>query len=311
MAVLILDAKTALVGAREGIELCIRTVIPSLFPFFLLSILLTGTMYGARIPWVTPICRLFRIPKGGESLLLTGFIAGYPVGAQSVSQAYETRALSKEAAERMIIFCNQCGPAFLFGMLSNILNVKLCWLLWGIQIISALLTALALPGDPTPLPGYPTQKQISPMTAMRQALQVMGQVCGWIILFRVLMGYLERWALWYFPDHWKVSITCLLEISNGCMALAGLEELSLRFVLCAGMLSFGGLCVMMQTFSVVSPKLNRRRYFPGKVLQCAISLILASIMMQRWEILIPACLIGGLSLLKIRKNSSIPAAIGV
>ena len=35
MLVLILDSKTALAGAREGIDLCIRTVIPSLFPFFL------------------------------------------------------------------------------------------------------------------------------------------------------------------------------------------------------------------------------------------------------------------------------------
>ena len=36
MLVLILDGKTALEGARQGIELCLRTVVPSLFPFFLL-----------------------------------------------------------------------------------------------------------------------------------------------------------------------------------------------------------------------------------------------------------------------------------
>ena len=33
MLVLILDAKTALAGAKEGIQLCLYTVIPSLFPF--------------------------------------------------------------------------------------------------------------------------------------------------------------------------------------------------------------------------------------------------------------------------------------
>ena len=39
MIVLILDAKTALSGAREGIDLCMRTVIPALFPFFICILL--------------------------------------------------------------------------------------------------------------------------------------------------------------------------------------------------------------------------------------------------------------------------------
>ena len=42
MLMLILDGRTALTGAAEGIDLCIRTVIPALFPFFVLSPLLMG-----------------------------------------------------------------------------------------------------------------------------------------------------------------------------------------------------------------------------------------------------------------------------
>ena len=38
MLALILDGRTAIEGARQGIGLCLRTVIPSLFPFFVLSI---------------------------------------------------------------------------------------------------------------------------------------------------------------------------------------------------------------------------------------------------------------------------------
>ena len=41
MLVLILDGKAALLGAQAGVELCLNTVIPSLFPFFVLSVLLT------------------------------------------------------------------------------------------------------------------------------------------------------------------------------------------------------------------------------------------------------------------------------
>ena len=46
MLALILDSKTALLGAQSGLDLCVRTVIPSLFPFFVISILLTAPFGG-------------------------------------------------------------------------------------------------------------------------------------------------------------------------------------------------------------------------------------------------------------------------
>ena len=87
LLVLILDAKTALQGARQGVELCLKTVIPSLFPFFVLSILLTSSLLGSRIPLLRPLGRLCGVPKGAESLLIPAFLGGYPVGAQSVPEA--------------------------------------------------------------------------------------------------------------------------------------------------------------------------------------------------------------------------------
>ena len=49
MLILILDGRCALYSAAEGLELCIRTVIPSLFPFFNLSIGLVGCWTGLTI----------------------------------------------------------------------------------------------------------------------------------------------------------------------------------------------------------------------------------------------------------------------
>jgi hypothetical protein len=38
MMLLILDSRTSAAAAAEALEICIRTVIPGLFPFFLLSL---------------------------------------------------------------------------------------------------------------------------------------------------------------------------------------------------------------------------------------------------------------------------------
>ena len=68
MLALILDGRTAIDGARQGIELCLRTVIPSLFPFFVLSILLTSSLLGSSLIVLRPLGRLFGMPEGAEPL---------------------------------------------------------------------------------------------------------------------------------------------------------------------------------------------------------------------------------------------------
>ena len=77
MLVLILDARTALSGAKEGVELCLWTVIPALFPFFVASNLLSGNL-NAR--FLRPLGKLLRLPQGAEPILLAGFLAGIRLG---------------------------------------------------------------------------------------------------------------------------------------------------------------------------------------------------------------------------------------
>ena len=61
---LILDGRTALLGAQAGIALCLKTIVPALFPFFVLSILLTNALTDINLPLLSFLCGLLRIPKG-------------------------------------------------------------------------------------------------------------------------------------------------------------------------------------------------------------------------------------------------------
>lgn len=283
MLILILDGRTALEGARQGIELCLKTVVPSLFPFFLLSILLTSSFMGSSLPILRPLGRLCRVPKGAESLLVSGFLGGYPVGAQSVATAYRAGRLSKQEAERLLAFCNNAGPAFLFGMVSPLFPGQwMAWALWGIHIAGAIFAAVLIPGDHARTVTLSGAKPLSLPAALTASLRIMAAVCGWVVLFRVVIAFLNRWILWILPAAAQVAVTGLLELSNGCCELVNLSDLSLRFLLCSGMLAFGGLCVTMQTVSVTAG-LSLRYYFFGKLSQTAFSLLLAgAVVTGRW-----------------------------
>lgn len=316
MLVLILDGKTALSGASEGVMLCLHTLIPSLFPFFVLSILLTGALSGQTVSILRFAAKLCKIPAGAESLLAIGLLGGYPVGAQNVALMHQTGKLSDEDAARMIAFCNNAGPAFIFGILSSMFsNPIVLWLLWGIHIISAIAVGIVLPGGPGSGPTQPLKRQIRLTDALEMSVRVMAPVCGWVVLMRMMLAYLDRWFLWLLPQPVQIAVCGILELSNGCIRLAQLPDEHLRFLLAAALLSLGGICVSLQTISVTDG-ISKRYYFPGKILQCCISILLASILRPGDYpfITVIAAVIGTGCVLTLRfwkKSSRIPAMVGV
>ena len=301
--ILILDGQTALQGAYSGIEMCIKTVIPSLFPFITLSILLTSSLPGLNIPFLRSIGKVCGIPQGAESVLLSGFLGGYPVGAQCVAEAYRIRMISKQDAQRMIAFCSNAGPAFLFGMISPMFpHPGYAWALWGIHVASALLVGVFFPQKQESPVTHAPKESISITDAVQRSLRAMACICGWVVLFRVVISFLFRWFLWLLPIELQVLIVGILELSNGCVELSGISDLCQRFSICSICLSLGGVCVVMQTASVAQG-LSIRTYLQGKLVQTLISIFLCGCIFRKLRIVILLFPMILLWILLNRKNS--------
>ena len=275
MLIIILDSKCAVSSISGGINLCLETVIPALFPFFILSGILNSCFLGLSFAFMAPLRRFCKIPDGIESILLIGLISGYPVGARLATEAYETGCITKESARRMLGFCSNAGPAFLFGMLAGVFTQKITpWILWGIHIISSLIVAHILPWGTQEKCTLPQRDKISINDALHNAIRNIATVCGWVIVFRVVLAFFKKWFLWIFPLELQVLISGLIEISNGCILLQQIQNEGMRFIIASAILAFGGLCVAMQTVSVTG-KLGTGYYFPGKFLQTVISIVIS------------------------------------
>ncbi len=271
MAALILDTKTALQAGSQGVKLCLQTLVPSLFPFFLISNLLTSAFTGVKLPFVE---KLLKLPEGSGSLFLIGLLGGYPVGAKSIAQAHLQEGLSDDDARRMLAFCNNAGPAFLFGIGARLLpNISLCWLLWAVHILSAVIVGLLTPAEAGQAAQIPKAAPMPVTQAIRNSVETMALVCGWVLIFRVLLGFAERWFLWLLPEAAAILLCGILELANGCCRLPELSSTGMRFLLCAVFLGFGGLCVALQTKSVAGT-VDTGLYFPGKICQAAVSFLL-------------------------------------
>jgi hypothetical protein len=109
---------------------------------------------------------------------------------------------------------------------------------------------------------------------MEKSVKVMAGICSWVVIFRVILSFFERWFLWMLPNVPSIAIQMLLELANGCTLLNKIDNIGLRFVVCIAGLCIGGFCVLLQTLSV-SGTLGIGKYIPGKLLQTGISTLLA------------------------------------
>ncbi len=322
MAVLILDTKTAMVSAADAVDMCITALIPSLFPFFIVSTVMTSTLLSFRLPFLHPLGRLLGVPKGGEGIILMGLLGGYPSGAQSVAQAYKGGFLSAKDAERMLAFCSNAGSAFLFGIGARIFpDMRICWLLWGIHMLSAWIVGALTPGHSNGVISLAKKTGVSLTQALRCAVETMALVCGWVVMFRVILGFTQRWFLWWFPKEIQILFSGILEIANGCCSLQQISNLGLRISMCSVFIGFGGLCVALQT-KTVTAGLNSGLYLPGKVVQAAVSFLLCipvqlllepedRMHISPWPVVVAILLCLGYRLLSVKRRNTTGQSIPV
>ena len=272
---LILDRDTAMAGILQGMKLCATSVIPGLFPFFFLTSLMCFSLRGRDMPILSPLRKCMGIPEGGDYLLIPAFLGGYPMGAKAVSEAYSNGILDAATAHRLLFFCNNGGPAFFFGMLPAVLDdKKMIFCLWFLHVVSAILISLLLPGKMSAVITAPKAENINLSEVMTSAVRSTAMVCGWILIFRMVIKILERWILWRLPVCARVICCGVLELTNGCISLIQLEPVSLRFVLASAFIGWGGVCAAMQTASILG-KLSCSSYLTGKLLHSLFSAVLA------------------------------------
>ena len=264
-------------AVTEGLRLSVSVLIPSLFPFFI-CINLTNALgvTGLLARLFAPLMRkIFHVSGAGCTAILCGAIGGYPSGALCAASLYREGQLSQAEAESLLLFCNNAGPAFLFGAVGAVLGIGTagCLLLWAIHLLSALIVGLLNRPSALPDAARPSAARESSsgafVDAVRNAGQAMLQITLFVAAFSVLARLVTMAAAHILPEMACTVLTGMLELSGGIAALAGLSlPLRWKLTLASLFLGFGGLCVWMQAKAVLAPAgLSGRGMLAAKLAQ--------------------------------------------
>ena len=145
---LVVFSSSNLIATKNGLTLWATCVVPSLFPFFVITNLLSHTKVVSVIgklldKFMRP---LFNVPGIGGFAFVMGLISGYPVGAKIVADFREKGLVTQDEGERLLAFTNNSGPLFILSSVGIALfgDTKTGLLLLGTHILACITVGIIL-----------------------------------------------------------------------------------------------------------------------------------------------------------------------
>lgn len=281
-------------AVREGLSMCTDTLLPTLFPFFVLSALVVKTGLSDRLGhWLSPIMGpLFHLPGTCAAALVLGFVGGYPTGARTAAALYQSGRCTREEARRLLSFCCACSPAFLLGAVGNGLfgDSRYGLTLLGVHWIAAILSGVLL-NQSAPIPAKietgpltgPAQPFFSAFSdSVKDSFRAMLDLFAFVLCFAAVGRLIElsgipcRLAelLPLSHENSRALLMGLLDMPRWVMFLTagGIRE---RMVLSSLLLAWGGLSIHCQICSILHASgLSPVCFLKGKVLHAILSALL-------------------------------------
>ena len=238
----------ALTSAKDGLVLWAASLVPTLFPFMVITSLIVQYS-GARGKSVFGQC------------VFAGIVSGYPVGAAS-AYLLKQQGADEEQVSTLAAFASFCSPGFmlstigtgLFGDSRMGLAVAIAhyasWL--AMWITYKLAGGLRFGKIAAQQEERPVVFSHALKNSVENGINSILCVGGYVVLFSILISLVQKFSMSKIPAFVNCLFGTLLELDNGAILTC---QSGLPVAVQAAFLSFGvtwgGGCVVMQITGIV------------------------------------------------------------
>ena len=280
----------------DGLKLFLYNVFPSLFPFFILTRILTNLGVGETISKVIrkPISKLFGTSAIGGYVFALSILSGYPVGAKMVSEYVKNGKITLEEAKKIISFTSTSGPLFIIGTVGAqmIGDVRAGYVILASHVMGAFLNGLLYRGDGFHLSELDVETYDDNVfsDALSSSITSIFQVGGSIVFLNVLIVALQDLKVidvisslisTFIGNRFQAECIAIgsVEITRGIKLFCALENKKDIIVPVATIISFGGVSVMAQSMTFLrSVGIKSSYYLLTKTSQAILTYALATLM---------------------------------
>ena len=265
-------------GVTYGLELSVQNLIPTLFPFFILSELWSKT-FSVKDDGLLGKCfeRLFKVNSSALTAFLSGIICGFPLGVKTAVDLYDSDNINKDELLHLCGFINNPSIAFVvFGVGAGLYNsVKYGIELYLCVVLSAIIIGLIFRGKEKKIckSNDNSGQSFNLVKSIKNAGLLCIAVSSYVIFFSSLLFLIRALA---HSDILISIISPLFEVSTATRIIADNQGglCGSASMLTAFALGFSGFSVHLQTFAIMPPEISRSKYIIMKLLQGLLTSIL-------------------------------------
>lgn len=299
---LVADPKRYIASVYNGMLLFATSVAPALFPFFFFTRILTsvGTAQILGDALKKPIARFYNCPSVGGYVFFMSAISGYPVGSRLLSDLCAAGIIDRRQVKAISAFTSTSGPLFIVGTVGTVMfsSATFGYLLMAVHFAGALINGFIYRIKAKDAKEYGELVRTPPDfddllgKSMTSALTSLFIVGGYIAVFSMIadvltdIGLVDALAaplvslysaVGWEPDAAHGTVLGLIEITRGCLSIAQSgADIKTALPLVAGLLSFGGISVSLQSLTFLGNcKVRPLYYLATKTTQAVISFALA------------------------------------
>ncbi len=279
--------ETAGQGISDGIDLCLGTLIPSLYPFMIISSLAINLDSFRFIEnFLSKSTEyIFRLPGKTLCVIIMSMIGGFPLGGKMTKELYEKGRITPLQGKRLLLFCVNPGPAFTISSVGFYLlgSKKTGLIIYISLILSSLiicfLTRFISQDDEVEeilKRSEPSSPEFSSslVSSVSSGSSAMLNVCCWVIAFSCLVRLTDILPL---SSDMRMFVCSLLEVTNACSLAAG--NLSIPAI--AAIIGFGGICTHFQIMNAVKAlKLKYKYFITGRIIHCGLSAVICDFFLK-------------------------------
>ena len=235
----------------------VSRVIPTLFPYMVLSSIAVNADLLRPLYSIIPTECIFSLPHESASVMMTGMICGFPVGASGSADLYERGCVSQKDASVLCAISSAVSPSFLIGCVGELWNCRTYALMLYLAGIFVNITAGILMRQKqtgshtvrTQVPCSSVQKK-TPTEILCRAVSDAAQSCLAVTAFITFFRCAAVVITSVFPAL-EILLLPVFEFSSGVMA--GAETGGMRGAVITGFsVGFSGLSVLMQISNFTS-----------------------------------------------------------
>ena len=300
----LIDPDVCLKEAGRGLEISAAVLIPTLFPYTVISEMLVRADLGYYTEKIfkKSMKKLFGVSGSCAGALAMGIICGFPIGAKTAVALYSRGEISKRECEKLLSFCNfPSAPFVIFAVGKNMLgSTKLGIFIYTVNIAAGLAFAMLSRRKNESTHTLEAAKTLENQAFFRiftdsvtSAASAVTAVCALVTFFTCAVGCLSSFELFRAFPALKAVVFSFFELTSGTSACASLSPNPLAAVLAAGAVGWSGFSVFMQiysTFKADKEVPSLAPYIKSKLFSCAVCVAATTAAMRLVPSLIPTAL---------------------